>query len=130
MYGAAKAVAFLAGNALAVRLGTPFVALRLFSAFGVHEAPQRLAPYLIHHLTQDQTVALTPGDQVRDFLYEDDVVDALIVAADSETVRPGAVYNVCSGRPTRVREVGEMVARASWANPSVFCNGARASASR
>jgi len=112
MYGAAKAVAFLTGRALAGRLATPFVALRLFGAFGVHEAPLRLVPYLIRHLAQDQPVALTPGDQVRDLLYEDDVVDALIAAADADAVQGGEVYNVCSGRATRVREVGEMVARA------------------
>ncbi len=112
MYGAAKAVTFLCGSALAARLATPFVALRLFGAFGVHEAPLRLAPYLIRHLTLDQPVVLTPGDQVRDLLYEDDVVDALIAAADGGAVQPGEVFNVCSGRATRVREVGEMVARA------------------
>jgi UDP-glucose 4-epimerase len=112
MYGAAKAVAFLAGGALAARLSAPFVALRLFGAFGVHEAPLRLAPFLIRHLIQDQPVALTPGDQVRDLLYEDDVADALIAAASGGAVHPGTVYNVCSGRAIRVREVGEMVARA------------------
>lgn len=112
MYGAAKAVAFLAGRALAARLSTPFVALRLFGAFGVHEAPLRLAPYLIRQLTQDRPVTLTPGDQVRDLLYEDDIVDALIAAAEGGVMQSGEVYNVCSGRGTRVREVGEMVARA------------------
>src|SRR4029077_11587002 len=61
MYGAAKAAAFLAGRALAARLATPFVALRLFGAFGAHEAPLRLAPYLIRQLTQDRPVELTPG---------------------------------------------------------------------
>ena len=112
MYGAAKAVAYLAGSALAARLNAPFVALRLFGAFGVHEAPLRLAPFLIRHLIQDQPVALSPGDQVRDLLYEDDVTDALIAAAEGGGVQPGQAYNVCSGRATRVREVGEMVARA------------------
>jgi UDP-glucose 4-epimerase len=125
MYGAAKAVTYLAGSALAARLATPFVALRLFGAFGVHEAPQRLAPYLIRHLTQDRPVALTPGDQVRDLLYEDDVVDALIAAADGETVRTGEVYNVCSGQPTRVRDVGEMVARVLGKPLSLLQWGAR-----
>jgi UDP-glucose 4-epimerase len=125
MYGAAKAVAFLAGSALAARLATPFVGLRLFGAFGVHEAPMRLAPYLIRHLSQDQSVALTPGDQVRDLLYEDDVVDALIAAAEGGAVQPWEVYNVCSGRATRVREVGEIVARALGKPPGLLEWGAR-----
>lgn len=125
MYGAAKAVTFLAGSALAARLATPFVALRLFGAFGVHEAPLRLAPYLIRQLTQNQPVTLTPGDQVRDLLYEDDIVDALIAAAEAGGVQPGDVYNVCSGRGTRVREVGEMVARALNKPPGLLHWGAR-----
>jgi nucleoside-diphosphate-sugar epimerase len=125
MYGAAKAVASLAGSALAARLATPFVTLRLFGAFGVHEAPLRLAPYLIRNLAQDEPVALTPGDQVRDLLYEDDVADALIAAADSGAVQPGDVFNVCSGRATRVRDVGEMVARALGKPCSLLHWGAR-----
>jgi UDP-glucose 4-epimerase len=110
MYGAAKVVAFFAGQALAGRLELPFVTLRLFGVFGVHEGPLRLAPYLIQHLSQDQPVALTPGEQVRDLLYEDDVVEALMAAADGGALQSSEVYNVCSGQAIRVRDFGETVA--------------------
>ena len=112
MYGAAKAASFEFGNALALRLETPFVALRLFGVFGSHEAPQRLAPYLIQRLKHDQPVDLTPGEQVRDFLYEDDVTDAFLAAASAEALQLYEAYNVCSGQGTRIRDFGETVADA------------------
>lgn len=112
MYGAAKAASFEFGNALALRLKIPFVALRLFGAFGSHEAPQRLAPYLIQRLRHNQPVDLTPGEQVRDFLYEEDVADAFLAAANAEALHLYEAYNVCSGHATRIRDFGEAVAEA------------------
>lgn len=110
LYGAAKAASVLLGSALASQLQIPFVTLRLFGVFGPHEAPDRVVPYLIRKLRQNQSVDLTPGEQVRDFLYEQDVTEAFVAAAESSGLKSGEVYNVCSGQPTRVREIGEAVA--------------------
>ncbi len=112
LYGAAKAASVLFGSALASHLHIPFVNLRLFGVFGPHEAPDRVVPYLIRKLRKNEPVDLTPGEQVRDFLYEEDVIEAFVAAAESSTIKEGEVYNVCSGRPTRVREIGEAVADA------------------
>jgi len=110
LYGSAKASSVLFGTALALRLNVPFVTLRLFGVFGPHEAPDRLIPYLIARLRRDETVDLTPGEQIRDLLYEDDVAEAFIAAADAIGMKSGEAYNVCCGRPTRIREVGQAVA--------------------
>ncbi len=112
LYGAAKAASVLFGSALASQLHIPFVTLRLFGVFGPHESPDRVVPYLIRKLRKNEPVDLTPGEQVRDFLYEDDVMEAFVAAAESSAVQKGEVYNVCSGQPTRVREIGEAVADA------------------
>jgi UDP-glucose 4-epimerase len=109
LYGAAKAAATLYGTALAASLGVPFVTLRLFGCFGPGEHRQRLVPYLIDRLRGEETCLLTPGDQVRDLTYIDDLVDAFLVAADADLVR-GGVYHGCSGRGHSVREMGELVA--------------------
>lgn len=112
LYGAAKAASVMYGNALAVRLGTPFVTLRLFGVFGVGERPDRLVPYLIDRLLRDEPADLTVGAQVRDFTYVDDVVEAFLAAGRASGVARYTTYNVCSGRPVRVREIGEAVATA------------------
>jgi UDP-glucose 4-epimerase len=109
LYGAAKAASVLFGSAYASQLGIPFVTLRLFGVFGTHEAPQRLVPYIIDRLENHEGADLTPGEQVRDLLLEDDVVQAFLVAAEGELGLYEA-YNICSSRPTRLRELGEMVA--------------------
>lgn len=112
LYGAAKAAAYLCGKTLAARIGLPFVTLRLFGVYGPGEAPARLIPYLLHHYRTGQIPSLTPGEQARDFTYVEDIVDALLTAADSSAVEPGLSYNVCSGVATRVLEVAAIVAKA------------------
>jgi UDP-glucose 4-epimerase len=109
LYGAAKAASVLCGNALAASLGIPFVTLRLFGVYGTAEAPQRLIPYLIDHLMRNEPVDLTGGEQVRDLLFEEDAASAFLAAANSDGIESGEVYNVCSARPARIREVGELV---------------------
>lgn len=111
VYGAAKAASFLFGTALAARLNVPFVALRLFGVFGKREGPWRLIPYLISKLEQDRSVDLTPGDQVRDYLYVEDAAEAFFEAANGD-LNCWEAYNVCSGFPTRIRDLGEAVADA------------------
>jgi len=110
VYGAAKAAAELYGNALASQLNIPFTTLRLFNVYGPGEGPHRLLPFIMNHLLRDQPAELTGGEQVRDFLHVAEVADALITAAQSETLRAHEAYNVCSGRPARVREFGEIAA--------------------
>jgi nucleoside-diphosphate-sugar epimerase len=112
LYGAAKAASVIYGNALAAHLDIPFVTLRLFGVFGIGEEPTRLVPYLIERLKLDEPVDLTPGEQVRDLLYIDDVVEAFIEAGRVSGIPLYAAYNVCSGQGTRVRDVAEAVADA------------------
>ncbi len=112
VYGAAKATAGLFGSCLAAKLGVPFLTLRLFGVYGRHESPQRLVPYLMDRLEREQAVDLTPGEQVRDLLFEDDVTEAFIQAARSSAIALHEAYNVCSAQRTRIRELGELVAAA------------------
>lgn len=112
LYGASKAAATLLGNALALQLGIPFVIPRLFSVFGPGESPERLIPHVVSGLAAGREVDLTTGTQVRDFVFIEDVLDALVAASSAEVPEHHRVYNVCSGRPTSVRAVAEMVADA------------------
>jgi nucleoside-diphosphate-sugar epimerase len=112
LYGAAKAASVIYGNALASNLDLSFVTLRLFGVYGIGETTDRLIPYLIQQLKHDQPVDLTPGGQVRDLLYIDDVVDALIAAMLSKSLENYSVYNICSGIGVQVREIAETVADA------------------
>ena len=101
LYGAAKSSTTIWASALARALRIPFVTLRLFHIFGPGEAPSRLIPYLAHSLSDNAVARLTGGEQVRDFLYIDDVVNAFLAAA-RHPLDPYSVYNVCSAEPVSV----------------------------
>ena len=109
-YGGAKAMAERDGSACATRLGIPFVTLRLFHTYGPGEPGHRLTPYLMSSMAAAQVAELSRGDQVRDFLFVDDVVDAFIATLCSDQLDAGSAYNVCSGVAVSVRKVVETLA--------------------
>ncbi|WP_437313010.1 NAD-dependent epimerase/dehydratase family protein [Sorangium sp. So ce385] len=125
LYGVAKAAAHDYGRAVARALSVPLVTLRLFGVYGPGEAPHRLIPYLAARLRARERVDLTPGTQLRDLTFVDDVVEALLLGATTAGLELGAAYNVCSGRPTSVREVCLEVARQLGAPESLLDFGAR-----
>lgn len=107
-YGASKAAGALWAMRLALQLNVPLTHLRLFHFYGPGEAPYRLISSLFRQLNEAKPVPLSPGEQYRDLLYIEDVLDALESAPKAE---PGRTYNVCSGRPVTVAEVGRTAAR-------------------
>ena len=101
-YAAAKAAA----TALALERGA--VALRLYSAYGPWEHPDRLVPTLLARGLEGELPPLVSPAVARDFVHVDDVCDAFFLAAGAEG---GSVYNVGSGRQTTVGEIVELARR-------------------
>jgi nucleoside-diphosphate-sugar epimerase len=123
VYGGLKAATSLLARALASQYSIPFVGVRLFGAYGPGEAPYRLLPYLCARLCAGQDVDLTPGDQIRDLTYVDDVAEGLIRLAQAPP--DDGFVNLCSGRGTRVRDVALLAATALEADPELLRFGAR-----
>ena len=109
-YGGAKANAERDGSACAAGLGIAFVTLRLFHIYGPGEPEHRLTPYLLSTLASGQIAELSPGDQVRDFVFIDDAAEAFIAALNAGQRLAGGAYNVCSATPVSVRHVVETLA--------------------
>jgi nucleoside-diphosphate-sugar epimerase len=110
IYGASKAAAGLWGQALARQLGANFMWLRLFNVFGPGEAAHRLAPSIIRALSRGEEARLSAGTQVRDYLFVDDAVEAVIQAGRAALEGRSGPYNVCTGEPIAVRAFAETVA--------------------
>jgi nucleoside-diphosphate-sugar epimerase len=84
------------------------IELRLFTPFGPWERAGRLIPHTILSALRREAVALGDGRSERDFVYVDDVVDALTRAM----VRPvpsGSVMNIGSGIGRSVAAVAERI---------------------
>lgn len=111
-YGLSKAAAGLAGAQVAAELGIGFAHLRLFGVYGENEAAHRLLPTLVDTLRQGTAAPLSDGRQVRDWLYEEDVGDAVCAAVAGLLGggMPSGVYNLGSGEGASVRRFAETVA--------------------
>ncbi|WP_336810818.1 NAD-dependent epimerase/dehydratase family protein [Bosea sp. MMO-172] len=107
LYGSSKAASFLLLSALLAELNISFAWCRLFYLYGAGEHEDRLLPHVRRRLAAGQSVDLSEGNQIRDFIDVKDAARMIVdVALGSET---GAV-NICSGVPRTVRQLVEQVA--------------------
>jgi nucleoside-diphosphate-sugar epimerase len=125
LYGSSKAAGGLMASAIANSCGVSFRLLRLFKVYGAGEAPHRLLPALVSGLAKRERVAISAGTQVLDFVYIDDVVEAML-RADAHGRESGgiATWNVATGRAHSVQEFAERVARAMNVDASLLAFGA------
>ena len=84
------------------------VGLRYFNVFGPGESHKAHMASMVYRLTRDMLDGKRPrifrdGEQARDHIHVDDVVDATLAAAQPEAT-PG-IYNVGAGRATSFNDV-------------------------
>ncbi len=99
--GAMKAASTLLVRQWSAEIGAPCVVLRPFSVYGPHQQPQRVIPVLLGALRSGSPFAVAGGDTGRDFVYIDDVVDA-VVAVIRTRAADGGEFNVGCGEMTTI----------------------------
>ncbi|PDT58063.1 hypothetical protein CO678_30170 [Bradyrhizobium diazoefficiens] len=125
LYGSSKAAGGLMASAIANSSDTAFRLLRLFKVYGAGEASHRLLPALVSGLAKRERVAISAGTQVLDFVYIDDVIEAMLRADMHCREKSGiATWNVATGRARSVRDFAECVAVTMNAEPSLLGFGA------
>lgn len=110
-YAVAKASATIFCRYVARYEGFPAVTLRLYSVFGPYEDPRRLVPAVVIHALRNALPPLVAPEVARDFVWIDDVVEALLLAAEAAPNSRGAVYNVGSGVQTSVGQLVDIARR-------------------
>jgi UDP-glucose 4-epimerase len=110
-YAAAKLAAGAYARLCHALYGTPAVWLRLFMTYGPGQRDVcKLVPYVTLSLLRGESPAVSSGARPVDWIYIDDVVDALLAAAVAEDVE-GRTLDVGSGELVTVREVVERIVR-------------------
>jgi nucleoside-diphosphate-sugar epimerase len=121
LYAACKHALCLMAAQFQRKQGRSFGWARIFYQYGPWEDPRRLVPLVIRTLLAGEPCALSPGDQIRDFLHIEDVASALCAIGRSGVEGP---VNIGSGRPVSVadvaREIGGLLER-----PDLLQLGAR-----
>ena len=80
----------------------PATALRLFLVYGPHQKNDRLIPQVINGCFKKKNFPVSKGNQLRDFCYVDDVINAIILSLIKKSAL-GEVFNVGSGKPVSVK---------------------------
>lgn len=121
IYGRCKLALGLAFDAAAQIHGRGAAWARLFFPYGPGEPDGRLIPAVVRALLKGEAVECTHGRQMRDFVYIDDVADALVTLLGSTA---GGAFNIGGGRGMALRDVvGAIVAQLG--HPELVKFGAR-----
>ncbi len=112
LYGVAKHSLNLLAEEMFKGSGITTAWGRIFYLYGPHEHPSRLVPSVVNALLQGREAPCSSGDQIRDYLFVQDVADAFAGLTDSGVTGP---VNIGSGKPVAVKDIvgriGEITGR-------------------
>ena len=77
----------------------------MFNFLGLNMPTNFFPSQLKEKLKNNEDFSMTLGEQIRDYLYLSDVIEALVLAGITE--KTNEVYNVCSGQGISIRELAE-----------------------
>ena len=71
--------------------------------YGPYQNDLRLLPFIIKACLDNRNFGVTSGDQLRDFLYVDDLINLIKKIIHSKV--KNQIFNVGYGKPTKVKRV-------------------------
>lgn len=119
LYGAAKAATTHLVMAAAGAAGVRVTVLRPFSVFGPMEGLHRFVPQVMRAVRTGTRLELTPGEQVRDYLFVEDLASAFVLAAERE-LPDRTIYNVCGDTATSLKDLVRLTCDVVSGDSSVF----------
>ncbi len=106
--------------------GIETVCLRVFNAYGPGQRSPAVhtpvIPGFLRQAWENGTIVIHgDGKQTRDYIYVDDVVNALVAAADAPNISQ-MTFNIGSGSETSIQELVHEVLEVTGGNPEVVNN--------
>lgn len=121
-YGFSKLAGEYLAQIAAKQYGLDVVTYRPFSGYGFDQSLDYPFPSIIQRAVrkEDPLIIWGSGDQERDFIHIDDVVDAVFATMD--VLRPGDVLNLGTGQPTSFRQLARLAAEILNYKPEIICD--------
>ena len=127
-YAASKASAECYCKAFYGSYGLDAVILRYFNVYGPRQERNPYSGVITRFLNNvssgEPLVVYGDGEQTRDFVYIDDVVDATMLALEGSNLAD-ETFNVCTGKPTAINELAQVVKEVSGRNVQIVYDKAR-----
>ena len=104
VYGQAKLLSSIYLIDLFKKQKFPSTILRLYNTYGPRQDLNRFIPIIISGCIKNEKFPCSKGNQSRDFLYIDDVVDAILKSLTNKNAR-GQIINIGSGKPRIIKNI-------------------------
>ena len=101
-YGVCKHALQTLTTAFAGQSGLTSAWGRIFFVYGPYEHPDRLVASVVRALLADEPARCSHGRQIRDYLFVQDVADALVALLESDLEGP---VNIASGHPVALKDI-------------------------
>jgi nucleoside-diphosphate-sugar epimerase len=102
------------------------ITLKLFDTYGPFDPRSKLFSLLRKCEKQKEPIFMSPGEQLLDLVYVDDVVEALLIAAhrlEAGKVEVHESYAVSSKKAVKLRDIVELYARLSGRKLNIMWGG-------
>lgn len=109
-YGFSKLCATKLSEFFYKNFNLPITIFRPTIAYGPRQGMEMFIPSLINTLIKGDSYQMTKGEQIRDFIYIDDLIDAMILIDNKEEFK-GQIFNIGSGESIKIRTVAELIAK-------------------
>jgi UDP-glucose 4-epimerase len=108
-YGLSKLSITNVLQALAITSNFPSLILRPTIIYGPGQKSSMLIPSVIDALSNGKEFNMSNGEQFRDFVYIDDMIDAIILAIQSKTGVNGQIINISYGKSFKLKYVINLI---------------------
>ena len=82
----------------------PATILRLYQGYGEKQDENRLIPFVIKNCLENKKFKCSEGSQIRDFIYIDDIVNAIFKVFNNKNAR-GKIFNLGSGKGIKIQNL-------------------------
>ena len=94
---------------LVKNINFPGLIIRPFLAYGPHQKSNRLIPYVVRSCLENKEFNISSGTQLKDFLYIDDLIEAIFLCLDADQSLNGKIFNIASGQPISIKELVRVI---------------------
>jgi nucleoside-diphosphate-sugar epimerase len=108
VYGSTKAAATIIAHQIASKKHGAIVTLRPFGVFGEGEDKHKIFCHIILRLLQNKDVDLTLCEPYRDYCYVENIIDGLLLAAQTQFVQ-NEIFNIGSGEAFPLKYFVELI---------------------
>ena len=119
VYGQAKLLSSIYLIDLFKKQKFPSTILRLYNTYGPRQDLNRFIPIVISGCTKNKKFPCSKGNQLRDFLHIDDVVDAILKSLTNKKAK-GQIINIGSGKPRIIKNIIEYIKKISKGGYPLF----------